>query len=97
MGLLNKNVPLENGLIAQAVYYNILDFIGNKSNITFNVNAYASREAMIMGSPVLFQKSYAYPYPLNTDVINYGYEKLKLEVEFENAEDVFEEGQPDLE
>ncbi|MEK4827817.1 hypothetical protein NSS71_25325 [Niallia sp. FSL W8-0951] len=90
MGLLKRNVQLENGLIAQTVYYKISSFIGNKDNVTYNVNAYASKESADVGFPVLFTRSHSFQYT-SSDLITSGYVHLKEIDEFKDAEIVLEE------
>ncbi|ATW84504.1 hypothetical protein QQ991_03290 [Weizmannia coagulans] len=87
MGLLKHSVELENGLVAENVYYKIESFQGNSEFVLYIVSAYSSQEAANIGSPVLFKRAYSFPY-VGTDVFANGYSQLKAIHEFSNAEDV---------
>lgn len=89
MGLLKRNVQMENGLVAPTVYYNISSFQGNKENVTYNVYAYASRESYLTGFPLLFMRSYNFPFTSGDIIVN-GYNHLKEKEEFKDAEDVID-------
>ena len=92
MGLLNRNVRLDNGLLAAEVYYNISEYKGTKNTITYTVNAYANYQASQSGYPVLFRKTYSFERPVS-DILVEGYILLKTTTDFSNAEDVIEDTQ----
>lgn len=80
---------MDNGLVAPTVYYNISSFQGNKENVTYNVYAYASQESYLTGFPLLFMRSYNFPFT-SGDIIVSGYNHLKETEEFKDAEDVID-------
>nr|DAL87884.1 MAG TPA: hypothetical protein [Caudoviricetes sp.] len=90
VGLLKHNITLGSGITCADVYYRISQFNGDKINIIYTVDAYASKAAFDAGKPILFRKNYAFPTPTDADLIKQGYTNLKLTDDFKDATDVLE-------
>lgn len=96
MGLVLNDYNLSNGLVSETAYFKIEFVGGSKRNMTLNVNVYVSREASYRGVTPIEQKSFDFIPDTSDESKNYhkqGYDNIKSLPEFENAIDVFEEGQ----